>query len=103
MNQEDHINSLQLPKSKTLLPIGTVVEVNFVKQAIMIYGRKQRNIDQDNKWDYVACPYPQGHISNDTNVFFNHDQITRVIFKGLETEGELELRNILTEEEDPKT
>ncbi|GAB3790423.1 DUF4176 domain-containing protein [Virgibacillus kimchii] len=43
-------------------------------------------------WDYVACPYPQGHLSDDTNVFFNHERITDIIFKGFESEGELILR-----------
>ncbi|WP_324295630.1 DUF4176 domain-containing protein [Rossellomorea vietnamensis] len=32
-------------------------------------------------WEYIACPYPQGHISDETNVFFNHQQIKQVIFK----------------------
>lgn len=46
-------------------------------------------------WDYVACSYPQGHIGDETNVFFQHEQIVHVVFKGLETEGEIELRKRL--------
>jgi len=41
----------------------------------------------------VACPYPQGHLSDEMNILFNHENITEVIFKGFESEGELVLRN----------
>lgn len=55
----------------------------------MIYGRMQQQADQEGKvWEHVACPYPQGHISDEKNVFFNHEQIKQVIFKGFEFEGE---------------
>ncbi|MCA1321581.1 DUF4176 domain-containing protein [Bacillus tianshenii] len=93
----DTINTLRLSKTKDLLPIGTVVIVEPITQGIMIYGRKQQQANTDKTWDYVACPYPQGHITEDTNVFFNHDQIKEVIYKGLETEGEIQFRERLKE------
>lgn len=94
----EEINTLTLPNSEELLPIGSVVTVKFLDQAVMIYGRKQEQQGEEKRlWDYVACPYPQGHLSNDTNVFFNRDQIETVVFKGLETEGELLLRERLKE------
>ncbi|MEW9677830.1 DUF4176 domain-containing protein [Lentibacillus sp. L22] len=40
-----------------LLPIGTVVILNFIAQTVMIYGRKQQ-ANKSKIWDYVACPYP---------------------------------------------
>ncbi|KMJ56588.1 hypothetical protein AB685_21100 [Bacillus sp. LL01] len=89
------INSLTLRKEEELLPIGSVVLVNSLDQAVMVYGRKQEQLKEEKIWDYVACPYPQGHISNETNVFFNHEHIKEVVFKGLETEGEVELRERL--------
>ncbi|TXL66731.1 DUF4176 domain-containing protein [Cerasibacillus terrae] len=36
-------------------------------------------------WDYVACPYSQGHLSDDTNDLFNRSHIKNVMYKGLET------------------
>ncbi|WP_099586255.1 DUF4176 domain-containing protein, partial [Pseudomonas sp. 2822-17] len=86
----NEINAINISKTDELLPIGTVVLVDFVEQAIMIYGRKQKQADSEKLWDYVACPYPQGHISEETNVFLNHESIKNVVFKGLETEGEIE-------------
>ncbi|WP_223592662.1 DUF4176 domain-containing protein [Neobacillus bataviensis] len=93
----NEINRLKLPKTEELLPIGTVVIVDPIQQAIMVYGRKQEQAGTETTWDYVACPYPQGHLSEATNVFFNHDQIKEVIYKGLETEGEILFRERLKE------
>ncbi|WP_085993234.1 DUF4176 domain-containing protein [Oceanobacillus senegalensis] len=92
---EKDFNSLKIDKGTALLPIGSVVTLDIVGQAVMIYGRKQKQANNESIWDYVACPYPQGHISDDTNVFFNHDQIKDVVFKGLETEGEIKVRKEL--------
>ncbi|WP_216830398.1 DUF4176 domain-containing protein [Alkalihalobacterium elongatum] len=89
------INSLKLVVPTEFLPIGSVIKVDFIEQAIMIYGRKQQQAGTDKVWDYVACPFPQGHISEETNVFIDHESIEEVVFKGLETEGELELRERL--------
>jgi len=96
MQDKDQIYSLNINKGDELLPVGSVVTIDLVQQAVMIYGRKQ---EQNSKvlWDYVACPYPQGHLSENTNVFFNHEHITNVIFKGFESEGELALRKMLNE------
>ncbi|MFJ8071276.1 DUF4176 domain-containing protein [Peribacillus sp. NPDC096447] len=92
---EFDFNSTKINNGNEMLPIGTVVLVELVHQAVMIYGRKQQQEGQNKIWDYVGCPYPQGHLSEDTNVFFNHSQIKEVVYKGLETEGELALREKL--------
>ncbi|MGM8366788.1 DUF4176 domain-containing protein [Virgibacillus sp. W0181] len=94
---DEQINDLHIEIGDVLLPIGTVVKLNFVEQAVMIYGRKQKQANKEEIWDYVGCPYPQGHISEDTNVFFHQDQIVDVIFKGFESKGEITMRNKLKE------
>lgn len=93
MTDQKEIYSYKIKKGNEMLPIGSVVTIGMVKQAIMIYGRNQQQGDKDDMWDYVACPYPQGHLSDESNVFFNHSQIEDVIFKGYEAEGELILRH----------
>ncbi|MBM7643967.1 hypothetical protein JOD45_000158 [Scopulibacillus daqui] len=81
-----------------LLPIGSVVYLKDIdKQEVMIYGRKQKRENESKIWDYVGCPYPQGNISKDYNIFFDHNQILKVIFKGYETESEIQLRRKLVE------
>ncbi|CAM3229673.1 DUF4176 domain-containing protein [Filibacter tadaridae] len=101
---KDQFHSQSIDKGNELLPIGTVLKMDGVEPFIMIYGRKQNQVDGDEKlWDYVGCPYPQGHISTNTNIFFQHEDIADVVFKGLETKGELafrkELNRLLAKEE----
>lgn len=100
MTDKNDIFTLNINKGKDLLPIGTVVMVGFVDQAVMIYGRKQQQADKDKIWDYVACPYPQGHLSDETNIFFNNEQIKQIIFKGFESEGEITLRQEILDKGD---
>jgi hypothetical protein len=89
-------NTTALHIGEDLLPIGSVVRMEGVEPNIMIYGRKQSGVGGgDRVWDYVGCPYPQGHLSPDTNLFFDHEHIRELIFKGLETAGEIELRKEL--------
>ena len=93
----DEIKSMSISKGSSLLPIGSVLLVDFISQPLMVYGRKQRQSSNEEIWDYVACPYPQGHISEESNVFFNHLQIDEIIFKGLETDGDKAMRDKLCE------
>ncbi|MEY9865995.1 hypothetical protein ABIE66_001374 [Peribacillus sp. B2I2] len=82
------VNSLIIDKGNELLPIGTIVTLDIFPQPLMVYGRMQQQAEKVSVWEYVACPYPQGHISDESNVFFNHEQIKQVIFKGFESKGE---------------
>lgn len=80
------------------LPIGTVLKIEGLEhQPVMIYGRIQRQGGTEKIWDYVGVPYPQGNISEETNVFFNHDLIVEILHKGLVTDEEIEFREDLKE------
>ncbi|MFC7372574.1 DUF4176 domain-containing protein [Fictibacillus iocasae] len=94
MKQGD-INSISINKGEELLPIGTVLLLNGITQPLMVYGRMQQQSENKKVWDYVACPYPQGHLSEETNIFFQHSQIYKLLFKGFETEGETRLKEKL--------
>ncbi|MBM7543018.1 DUF4176 domain-containing protein [Amphibacillus cookii] len=93
----DFFDNTQKVIDDELLPIGSIVSTDIVEQDLMIYGRKQTQDGQDRVWDYVATPYPHGHFSSDTNIFFDHVAINELIYKGLETEEEIEFRQQLTE------
>lgn len=95
--QSDRSDHEPIPVGDEMLPIGTVVKVQSINQPLMIYGRVQKQGGTEKIWDYVAVPYPQGNISDDSNIFFNHDFITEVLHKGLETDEEIELREYLEE------
>ena len=67
------------------LPIGTVVLLEGATKKIMIMGYCP--MGADNKvFDYSACTYPEGLISSDKTLAFNHSQIKQIIFMGLESD-----------------
>lgn len=76
------------------LPIGTVVTLRGGSQPIMIYGRKQVDVN-DDEWDYLACMYPEGNLGEKYNVFFDHADIENVLFKGYDTVIDREMQKFL--------
>ncbi|NMO97809.1 DUF4176 domain-containing protein [Paenibacillus lemnae] len=80
-----------------LLPIGSVVTFKDWNQTLMIYGRMQNDSKNGKRWDYVACFYPHGNINAESNVFFNHKDISKVVFKGYVNEEEHKFRELLLE------
>ena len=89
------------------LPIGTIVQVKDAKRPIMITsyciiptGNQIQNGNQvpaEKKiYEYGGCIYPQGIIDKNTIVYFNHNQIERIIFMGYETEEYVEFSKDLS-------
>lgn len=82
-----------------IYPIGTVISLKKDKQELMITSRfPLYNKDGElGYFDYGACLFPQG-ILNDSNYFFNAEDIEEVHFTGYLSETEKELqKNILKE------
>ena len=74
-------------KAKEYLPIGTVVLLEEGFKKAMIIGIMQSMINEEKimeDFDYVGVIYPEGFLTTDTMVLFNHSQITDVIFRGYE-------------------
>ena len=69
-----------------LLPIGSVVLLKNGRKKIMIIGVKQKNLETNEVYDYLAVPYPEGFISADCAFFVNHDLIEKIYFRGYENE-----------------
>ncbi|MDD6794790.1 MAG: DUF4176 domain-containing protein [Clostridiaceae bacterium] len=70
------------------LPIGSVVLLKNATKKIMIYGRKQIHAASGKSYDYVACLYPEGNISDEYTYLFNHEDIQKVFFTGFVDETE---------------
>ena len=69
------------------LPIGTVVLLKEAKKEIMITGYLPiPNGEEEIMYDYSACLYPEGIISSDQVIVFNHEQIEKIYYKGFESE-----------------
>ena len=69
-----------------LLPLGSIVLLENGEKRIMIYGRRQRATVNNEEYDYVACLYPEGNISEEFTYLFNHSDIREVIHTGFTDE-----------------
>ncbi|MDM5156203.1 DUF4176 domain-containing protein [Bacillus sp. DX1.1] len=81
-----------------LLPIGSIVTLKEGTKKLMIFGRKQQ-VETDNikKFDYIGCPYPEGHINPDFTYLFNHDDIQEVVSVGYTDQEERDFQqNVLS-------
>lgn len=82
---------------KEYLPIGSIVLLNNGTKRIMIYGRKQISMDTGEIYDYVACFYPEGNISQEYTFLFNNEDIREVLFRGFSDEENEEFLKVLEE------
>ncbi len=74
------------------LPIGTVCILKEAKKRIMIIGFAAKGKEtKDKLFDYIGCLYPEGVISSDKNLLFNHDQIDKVFSLGYVDEEQKQL------------
>lgn len=66
------------------LPIGTVVMLKDGKKRVMITGFLTIPNNQQNiVYDYSGCLYPEGIISSEKTLVFNHNQIKNIYHIGL--------------------
>ena len=82
---------------ENLLPIGSVVALKGSDKRIMICGRVQLNVTNDETYDYSACLYPEGIINSKEMIVFNHDAIEKVYFIGFQDEEEFAFKQLLEE------
>ncbi len=77
-----------------LLPIGSIVLLKDGEKKLMIIGIKQTDADGDGQeYDYLGVLYPEGHIGEQFQYLFNHDDINEIVFRGYEDD---ERREFLT-------
>ena len=76
-------------------PIGTVVILKGGNRPIMIYGRQQIQASSNLIWDYVACLYPEGNLGDDYNIFFQHEEVDRVLYPGFSSKFDDKMQEIL--------
>ena len=83
---------------KKFLPIGSVVLLKDGTKKVMIIGFCPQSKDDPKVYDYLGCVYPEGVLTSNISLVFNHDQIVEVVFKGLENEEEKHFKEKLDEE-----
>ncbi len=65
------------------LPIGTVVLLKDAKKRVMITGFVAKGKETGDKmFDYMGCLYPEGVISSEQNLLFDHGQIDKIYYIG---------------------
>lgn len=80
------------------LPIGTVVILKNGKKRTMITGFCAISQDNPEKvYDYSGCIYPEGFISSNQTLLFDHNQIEKVFYMGLIDEEETNFKKKLKE------
>ena len=83
---------MEMENANKFLPIGSIVILNGAKRKIMVTGYKPvtTEINETGKyvieWDYNGCIYPEGLLSTEQVLLFNHSQINQVFFMGYEDE-----------------
>lgn len=82
---------------KKFLPIGTVVMLNGGKKRVMITGFCASEREGDILYDYSGCIFPEGFISSDKTLLFNHSQIEKIFHMGLSDEEEKNFKIKLNE------
>lgn len=74
-------------KVNTVLPIGSVVLLKGASKKLMILGYLKYGLEnKSDVYDYAACTYPEGFISPQTVLIFNHNQIETVCAVGYQNE-----------------
>ena len=48
----------------------------------MFIGHALLTATDEHEYDYIACLYPEGNISEDYMYLFNHEDIETVVYRG---------------------
>lgn len=85
-------------KKDKFLPIGTVCLLKGGKKRVMIAGYCVISKEQpDVIFDYNGCLFPEGIVSLDNVLAFNHDQIDKIYYMGYKDENDREFMDNLSD------
>ena len=81
-----------------LLPIGSVVLLNNGTKKVMVTGFYTVPANDNTKvFDYCGCLFPEGIITSEQNLLFDHNQIQTVCYMGYANEEDKEFKAKLAE------
>ncbi len=67
-----------------LYPLGTIVTIKGVQQAVMIIGYLQKV--NEHIYDYMAVPYPTGLTSMNSAIVFDSAMLSTLVAEGFKDE-----------------
>ena len=81
------------------LPIGSVVLLEESTHRVMIIGYCQQLLTDETEkvYDYVSCLYPEGFLSPDKNLLFDHNQIAKIYSVGYQDDEQFAFEEKLIE------
>ena len=89
------MNTNEVPQK--YLPLGTVCRLKNGQKSIMVSGFGAINVSEKKIYDYMGVLYPEGQITSDVSLMFDHDQIEKVEFMGYNTDENTEFQKELSE------
>lgn len=84
-------------KMEKYLPIGTVLILKGGEKRIMITGFACKSNGSEKVYDYCGCLYPEGFISSEQSLLFDHEQIDKIFYMGFVDDEELQFKIKLKE------
>lgn len=89
---------MNIENREKYLPIGSVVLLKNGKKRIMITGFCIVPKEDSSKiFDYTGCLFPEGVIDSKQSLMFNHSDIDKIFFIGLDDSEEQEFKKKLKE------
>ena len=80
------------------LPVGSVCMLKGGQKAVMVVGYGIQPKEEPNvMYDYLGALYPEGIVTVEQNMVFNHENIDKVLFKGYETDEQKSFNQKITE------
>lgn len=77
---------------KEILPLGTIVTLIGGTKKIMICGRIQEEKKSGKLYDYSACYYPEGILEATELFLFQHEDVDKIYFVGMQEADEFAFR-----------
>lgn len=84
-------------KYEKYLPMGSVVMLKEGKKRIMITGFCLQTED-GKQFDYTGCLYPEGYMTSENVIVFNHSDISKIYCIGYSDNEEKEFKEDLKRE-----
>ena len=85
-------------KFKRYLPLGSVILLKDAKKRVMITGYAVKcETFGERVFDYIGCLYPEGVISHDKNLLFDHKDIVKIFAVGYSDDEQKEFMKKLDE------
>lgn len=83
-------------KFKRYLPLGSVVLMKDAKKRVMITGYAVKSPDYGERiFDYIGCLWPEGMITPEKNLLFDHKDIGRIFAIGYSDDEQKRFMGVL--------